>query len=437
MITLFFIAIISIFLYINAPMSYSYEYSFICLILFVVSSVIVLKRNCEKSFIKFEFFFIIAFFFTNYVYSLVYYPINPYFSLFAIPFNEDYITKALALSTVGICFFNLAIYNNNVNPSIEHIHKVGRLKKPRLLLIVLLCAFIPTLFLLAMQGVYSTEFESSLVNAILQYIIYYYLFASFNNISDNPCRVNLIKEIGKLPLILLIIYTLLFLMIGSRTIPMRIAFLVLVLYNFYYKKISKKTVAVLLVLGIFLMAFIGVQRQGYDIGTGSSWDFAAELIINNRSLYVLMEYYDLYGATLGRTLLMNILSVIPFAQSIFLGLTGWSEKDISSGNLVTHLHYKNVVDYERITGLGTNVIGDIYVAYGLIGVIVMMFLFGYILKRINTSLRYNLISILIYSVLFMDVIYMTRASILVSLRNLAWTICVMYICNKGRRILTR
>lgn len=430
MLTLFILAIISIIVYYCAPMSYSYEYTLVCLTLFIISSVVVLKRNCRDTIIRFEFFFLISFFFTYYVYSLVYYPENPYFSLFTLTFNESYITKGLALATVGCCFFNFAIYEKRKNNlRIDTLYN-KRQQKPRTLLILLFFVFLPYLLSLALQREYTTAFEDSYVNVVLQYVIYYYIYVSFYNISKFPNIVALIKEFGVLPLILLSTYVLLFLIIGSRTIPMRIILFTLIIYNIYYRKISKKIVLPIGIMAMFFMAFIGVNRTGYAIGTGSAWDFAVELVINNRSLYVLMEYYDQFGATMGRTLLMNILSMIPFAQSVFLKIFGWSENDISSASMITHLYYKDVADYEKMIGLGTNIIGDIYVSFGFVGVVVLMYFFGRFLKRLYNRSYDNKNYVLIYSIIFMDAIYMTRSSLLVSLRAIIWVLAIMYISNR-------
>ena len=435
------LAIISLLLFLFAPQEYSYSYSLYCFIVFLLSTITMLLRNCKDSFLRYEFIFIIAFFFTNYVYSLVYYPVNPYFSLFNLPYNEAYITKGLALSTVGGCLFNLGVYNRKkiFMPQLMPL-KTKCLAKPTIIMNVMLVLFIPSLFSMVLLGIYTTEYEHSLLNTVLMYVIYYYIFASFYNI-DPECKNKkkaIISEFGILPLVLISTYVLLFLLIGSRTVPMRIVFLVVVLYNIYIRKLSKKFTVVMIVIGMLVLAYIGMTREGESEEMTSLWDISSEMVINNRSLYVLMEYYDINGPTFGRTMLMSILAIIPFMQSIFLGVTGWHESDISSGNLVTHLFYKDIVEYDRIVGLGTNVIGDIYVAFGLIGVVIIMYLFGKIIRSMHEKAlinnRYYYKEIVIYSLLFMNVVYMTHSTILGDLRCITWVLAIMYLFNRKKRL---
>lgn len=106
-------AVVSIILYGVAPIGYSYEFSIWCLAVYLFSSLRLLINNCRYNLLKFEFFFLIAIFFSNFVYAVVYYQINPYFSLFNLEFNEMYISKGLAISTAGVCFFNLGVYDKS------------------------------------------------------------------------------------------------------------------------------------------------------------------------------------------------------------------------------------------------------------------------------------------------------------------------------------
>lgn len=128
-------------------------------------------------------------------------------------------------------------------------------------------------------------------------------------------------------------------------------------------------------------------------------------------------------------MLSNILSVFPFLQSIYLSLTGSTVSDISSGNLVTDLFFSENPNMKSF-GLGTNLIGDIYVSFGVIGVAVLMFSLGFLLKKLyRLSCEGNHNSLLIYALLFMDVIYLPRSSFFTSLRSVTWVLFISYICS--------
>ncbi|RKE04602.1 O-antigen polymerase [Marinifilum flexuosum] len=436
------LAIVSLVMFFIAPDEYSYSFGISCVIIYVLENVILLRNNCKLSLINFEFFFFVAYSFTFYVYPIFHYSVNPYFLLFSLPFNESYISSGIALANVGYSFYALGIYDSKRKFLPDLVLDYKTLKDCSLLLCVLLGMYIPRLIQLVIIGVPTKEFESSLINVLIQYVLYYVVIVKVNNFVLNYSRKGIFLFIRKNWLVFTMIFVYLFLLIllGSRTIPLRILLLLLLLYNIYLYKLSKKVVVLLIIFGSVALFAIGVIRnpsvalETSTMQVNPILKVGNELVINNRSLYVLMEQKDLYGINFGQTLLMYILSVIPFMQSIFLYITGWSVSDISSAALVTELYFGDKPDKE-VVGLGTNIIGDIYLSFGIIGVILLMFFGGILLKKLYRSvfLKNNIIPIILYSVLFMDVIYITRSSYLVSLRGLVWIVLLYLILNKVKQ----
>lgn len=428
------LGIVSILLYIFAPTGHSMTYVIYCTVIFVASSMLMLYVNCRQTFLKFELFFLIAYFFTNYVYPLVFYPINPYFSLFRLPFNEEYITRGTALATVAASWFNLGILESQ---SIKIQYKesfniTNRLRIPRILTIVLFLLFIPDLYGIYQTHIYSTEFEGSYVNVILKYVILYSVFAFLYDNRYSNLSFFVRKAFTSPVIIFTVIYTVLFLMIGSRTIPLNIVLFSLLLINILIYRISKKQVVLLIVGGALLLTAVGLARGGSGIEGGaitSIWDMGTDLTINNRSLYVLMEEVDEHGITYGKTMMMNVLSAIPFAQSLYLYLTGLPLSTISSASLVTELHFGSGYNSERI-GLGTNLVGDVYLAFGIIGVIIMFWLFGYVLRKLYFNIsKGKALSLLVYALFFMSSIYYSRSGYLTPARDVIWVLGAFWLSN--------
>lgn len=428
------LGIISIVLYLFAPSFFSMEYVACCFVIFIASSFIMLSSNCKYTLLKFELFFLLSFLFTNYVYPIVFYPINPYFSLFRIPFNENYIVKGTALATLAATWFCVGIYEKKtIKIHFKETFDIKKkLKIPRITTILLFLLFIPSLYTIYRSGVYSTEFESSYVNVILKYVILYVIFAfTYNN------RTLKFGQFSRLALSSIVIqftflYVILFLLIGSRTIPLNIVLFSILLINILIYRISKKQITILIIGGALLLTAVGLARGGSGIEGGaitSIWDIGTDLTINNRSLYVLIEEVDNHGVTYGATFLMNILSAVPFAQYLFLDISGLPLSTISSANLVTDLHFDSVQNEERF-GLGTNLVGDVYLAFGLVGVIFLFWLFGYVLRRLYFNIgRGKTISLLIYALFFMSTIYYTRSGYLTPVRDIVWVLGVFWISN--------
>ena len=210
------------------------------------------------------------------------------------------------------------------------------------------------------------------------------------------------------------LYIVLFLYIGSRTIPLRLILIIFLLYVIYVRNIKNNYVLGLLLCGAIVMMAVSVFRARGDFNTEnftSVWDVGMDLTINNRSLYVLMEEADLHGVTWGKSLLSSIAAMIPWGQSLLLDITGWKISDINSANFVTELYFSNLKYDTEKYGLGTNMIGDVYYAFGMPGVLVYMFLLGNILKKLYRGIcRGNHIYVYFYAMIFIEVIYITRAN---------------------------
>lgn len=419
----------SLVLYFIAPADYSYSFCIVCTLLFLLSGITLIRNNCKYTLMKFEFFFLFAFFFTNFVYAVFYYPINPYFSLFSESFNENYINKGAALSAVAISCFCLGVYDKHPEKELKKKNTVSNLAVPATFANVLLLIFIPYLFALYGTGQYVTDFTKSNINTFVLYLVYYVIFAIMTKHRMSMTGLVTHSSNGLFMLLTGAMVALL-LMIGSRSNPLHIALLFLFLYNFYQRKLKNKYVILAMVVGVSLMGFVGVVRGGAEFSAGemgSVLDIGNDLTINNRSLYVLMEYADQHSYTFGRTMLLQLAAVIPWGQSMLLSITGMKIQAFDSSSFVTWLYYG---DQPFEIGFGTNLIGDIYLSFGLIGVIVLMYLYG----RILTSLYHNALdgnhkAALVYGLMFMEVIFLTRAGLLTSLRPIAWTFIYYYLFN--------
>lgn len=425
----------SVIMYFAAPGEYSFSYSMIGLVVFLLPSIVLLRNNCKDSLVKFEFFFIVVFFFSNIVYSVFYYPVNPYFLLFNYGFNENYINRGLGLSLVAFTAFCGGVYDPflKTNPVKKEFAAVTY-KEPKTIAYILFAFYIPYAITFIALDEYVTDFTKNSLNALLIFILYYLVFAVFYNNKDRNSISSFIKSSNSLLLFIgLFLYIAVYLIIGSRSIPITIILLCFFFYHSLIKKVSNRNVVLLIILGAVFMMGVSIFRARGQMNTdifSSVLDVGMDLTINNRSLYVLMEHADLNGLTFGRTMLLNILAVIPFAQGIFVKITGLRLANLSSAELTTALYYDEITTNEDIVGLGTNIVGDVYVAFGFIGVIVFFYFLGRILKKLNRKiLSGNHIALFVYAMIFIDVVFIARACILEPLRNIAWGLLWIFLFN--------
>ena len=90
-------------LYIFAPKDYSLQFNTACTISYIVVIYIYYKEVHKKNYMDFDTIFFIAYFFVSFFYPTFIYPVNPeMFWMFQYHTEEAIISKASALSLVGI-----------------------------------------------------------------------------------------------------------------------------------------------------------------------------------------------------------------------------------------------------------------------------------------------------------------------------------------------
>lgn len=431
-ILLFFVLILSVFLYFTASDIYSLTYCYLCFSFFILAFIILYKEKCRSNLICFEFIFTIAFFFTNYVYPLFYYPVTPYFSLFLLDFPEEFINKGCALATIGYISFSLGSLSIATPKHLVsfdkawHKFRIPAYYEPIAILLTLL--LIISLFPILLSGVYDGNWgEGSIYKVLADIFIFYLIFAKLTQ----GRQIKDIVSKNKLLILIIICYLIEITMIGNRGLFIRISFLVLLLYTRLYKKLNSGILFLFIFAGMFLMYYVGTVRgggtyEGIDNGMPVILEVGKDLTINNRSLYVLMDYYEQNGPNFGKTWLMNILSIVPFAQSFFINLTGTSLREINSASLVTDLYYKG--SSTDMIGLGTNLIGDVFICFGLFGVIVFLYLLGKALAYVyNMGIKGDMLCFFVYAMMFMDCIILTRSTLFTSIRPILWGLALYYI----------
>ena len=430
------IGIISLYYYHDAPIHYSYVYCTLMFVLFSVDVFFVLWGRVKNRILSFELIFTIGYAFVNYAYPMFYYKIDPYFSLFALDYPEDYINKGIALSTVAYSFLAFGFFRFPVS-SIKIVSDskyVGNAEKKlsnytMILLVVMLATLIP----IALSGNYDMNWGfGGEIRGILESLIFYTLFQKFYRRRGQGYKTLLKGNYWYFALI--IAYAVISTVIGNRGNIIRIGFLILLLYNDYMKKISNLGIALVLFAGLILMFVRGAYRDSGGLNNVQSnyisiLDVGRDLTINNRSQYVLMEYADKKGFSYGRNFLGSLLSPIPYAQSTLLSITGWKVNQISSGDLVTDDYFSH--NKSDSFGLGTNIVGDVYLAFGVFGVVILFFILGYFISKVTyLANRGYPLYYLTYAILLINSVIWIRSDFFKPFQMVLWSVALYYIFDK-------
>ena len=167
-------------------------------------------------------------------------------------------------------------------------------------------------------------------------------------------------------------------MTGSRAISIS---LILGLFYVYWnkKRIPIYILISLFLLGIISLSIIGSIRGGEGNTEESNvgvWGFFLDLIINNRNLF------DAYSIVQSKgyepsVLIGPILAVIPFAQFIYTTIFNIPPYKMNSAMYITVDHF----GANPPVGLGTNIVGDVYLGGGTCTTVILLFALGYLVSK--------------------------------------------------------
>lgn len=425
---------ISLILYYFAPDYYSFEYCLWVHNLFLTSAAFVILSDIQNEKVGFNLLFSISFFFTNFVYPVYIYPVDPHYSLFSFSFNERVISKCTALAQVAYAAYACGyLWRNHMEQSLEHLDISFSVSSKQIRVITI---FVLIYFLLFIFSGGLDYFEDRYVrgemssNMAAQYLMLFFptIIIFFSSL------IFLCKKRKQRTYIygLLTIIALILLSSGTRTFPLLIFSSLLIIYCIR-NKVSLSFVVPCIIMGILLMSFIGeVRNEGILTSSqfnneSSEFGFLehfSDLFINNRNLYVFYDFVDDNSYTYGLTMISGLLSPIPFAQTLFEELTEIPYYLLGSAGLSTFLTLGDPPEF----GLGTNIVGDVYLAFGFVGILICFFTLGrLIIYARRRALNGSFIYMIVYLSLAADAIYMCRAAYLDALRMIVWALVLTYL----------
>jgi len=424
-----FFCVLAILLVIGAPNKYDYNYCAVLLLLFLVNSIyyFLSNRSATGNATNFDFFFIFSYGLTNFIYPVFYKPYDPNYSLFNLPFNHNIITKATAIAYLGFAFFVLGI---SVYKKTQFSKRV---KEPlpsfrindifiRLIFIVAILSFIGYFLtggLEELQRVYSGQGGD--LNTVGVYSYFNNVFVICANLL--AIFVFQIKNITmKLTTFGFIGFcSLLMLTTGSRTLVLGLGLIILASYGRYIKRITMPRLLVMLVVGSIFMSFIQLSRS-QDFNSGgwvknaeknvefnSPFDIFNDLVINNRNLYVLVDFADKVQNVYFLSTISEITAPFPGLFNYVSESMGVPKELIFGGALPTYLEFGSGSDW----GLGTNLVGETYVGFSYYGTCIIMFLLGLIVKLTGRASRQNIYAFVAYYLLVSHAVFFPRAFYLV------------------------
>ncbi len=437
-----------------APNTYDYGFCVLVLVLFLLNVIyyFVSKQTVSGNVANFDFFFIFSYGMTNFIYPVFYKPNNPNYTVFELPFNDNVISKSTAIAYLGFTFFVLGICNyrklkiKKAKTNNKPLFKINSLFIKSIFLVAILSfiGYVATGGLTVIQKVYSSGDGGKLTEVGV--------YSYFNNvfvICANLLAIFVFLIKDKMTKIMafafIIICGLIMLTTGSRTLILGLGLILIVSYGTFVRRITMPVMTLFILIGSFFMTIIQTSRSqefsskswsssaSKNVEIESPFDIFNDLIINNRNLYVLVDFADEHQNVFFLSAISDLTSPLPGLFRYVSDSMNVPKELISGGDLPTFLELGPNSDW----GLGTNLVGETYVGYSYFGVCIILFLWGFAVRKSYDASENNIYAFVIYFLLVSHAIFFPRAFYLYQPRTVVWSLLLVFILLKITNALYR
>lgn len=281
-----------------------------------------------------------------------------------------------------------------------------------------------------------------LVLTTLLYLRIIYFFKDINRESKVKDIVN--KAFSqKIFIIIVCIYVMLFLFSGDRGPVLQVALIITGSYAIFLKPIAIRKLLLFTVIGVGAFSIIsygrGSDADKFDDGNifergynsyqeQESGIVTEELATSVRILYIALDVVPerhpyLYGVsfvTVGA-------GIIPFMSSAIIDIFDIPKMYTSSSNFFTIL----TKGPNPNSGAGSEILGDIYINFGLLLTFVIMLFFGMFSGHVyNKTIEFNFFYILIFIVLLYSALGMNRGMLFTPLKDIVYISFFNYLFTR-------
>lgn len=402
--------------------------------LLLCSITIFFKYKRKTNFFDFDTLFIvlssITVFFATFFYN------QPFYNLLFlnIPFNHKYVNIGNILSLIGIQSYILGSMSYSKRFFQRKVYKPIQMWKGNTFLFFMLSLFV----LLGGIGYYQSLYEGQAVGSggIFAYILLLSIIIVGANVSVLFTKKKDVKIISnnKFFFLTLFVFSLILLYIGRRSFFLFLVFPFIALYSRLKQDITLRHFYLLFFVGIFVFWIVQNMRinVAIDFYSFNPAMLLTDLTIPSRAIYSAIEYVEENGHTYGESMLSGIIGLIPFIGSFF------DANKIYSAGLLTEYTF-NAMGKDISFGLGTTIFADVYLAWGVFGVILFLFVLGRIVSYIHCRVnKGDIYSYFMYAILVSQCAFMVRDAYFSSLRYYVWGIiyiwCLKHITMKLKKI---
>lgn len=422
-----------------------------CLIVFYVQFFNSIKKPISvvagiKTFVKIDTFFLLFYF------LIYYFPYQLYvlglksLEHFKLSSYLEYTNKSILLSTIGLLAFQTGFHHyKSVNQKKTFYVISKRYMKKLFAIIMFFTVFISILFgYTGAQTLFIGAYAGSKMGTVTYDAIFTLVtFFVILGILQAIAHFTIFKKINFQVFIISIIsilWVLALLFVGDRNTFFLVGIVSFAGFFTYIKSISRKQILVFLIPTLFIYQVIEISRtvESKDLTSfvdafNTTFDTYEDNLDQNNSFDITtigsrasFKVIDDNSFYYGKFKLISLASTIPYSSRLFV-----DPNDVFTGS--SNALNKEMIGLQAGWGVGTNIITDCYMDFGLIGVIVIMFFIGKFGGYVKFKAQKHINSpkwIFLYITTLGYYSELARYGFDFPLRSIVWTYLLFFITDK-------
>jgi len=399
---------------------------FTIFVVMAISNIVYFKTKKKRNYLDFDTIFILIFCLMGFSTTFFYGNTILFRALFlgtGVPVSDLFINRGNLLMLIGLLGYMVGSLSvrEELKENIIRVHGVINTIFISMFSVFFMVLFIAFGGLSYFRNVYigGNDMERGMIHHVLLLVICATIVLIATELYNKKILPS--YKIGKFPVFATVIFVLLLLSVGNRTAASMIFVPFFCIYAMFFYNLSFRKFVLFMLLGVFTMWIVQNMRADVDIGLSHPIFLVLDLTIPARQTYTALEYVNDNGYTFGRSMLLGIVGVIPFLASFVT--RGRDAEQFGSAEVLTIYSFEKNNLPELGIGLGTTIIADIYLSFGLFGVILLMFLLGRLISKLllrSLSLSYN--ALIVLAAMLANCIFMVRASYAHPFRYAVWAL---------------
>jgi len=421
-----------------APEGYDHSFCIGIAMAYIAQNICWMVLNKKEQWIGFEVFFMISFFFVNFAYPVIYAPVYAHWSFFEMEFNRHVINQATAMAWLAYSCYLVGIGGRGGEEARGREGERARgldgerafpIEVFRIfcgIAIVGFGLFVATGGYSALKDVYSAGKDLRDVG----------IYSYFNNLFSIGALLmaatvfRLEKEKRLVYMGLLAAFVVILLSTGSRQFSISLVVVMLVSYSWYIYRLKGWQVVCIMLAGAATL-FVIVQTRSSSGNMSSewvsAWDIFEDLSINAINLYVLVDWGNSHDCTWLHGMLLDIVSPVPKLGTWLTETLGEAKELLHGGDLPSYI----LLGRDAHWGTGTNMVGEAYRSFGIVGMCASMWGIGRVIRLADERRGENIYWNVFYLLMAGHAVIYPRAPLLYDPRTIVWTMLLLWL---GRKI---